>query len=593
MTPVEQIKERLSIVDVVSTYIKIEKAGVNFKARCPFHNERTASFFVSPGRNTYHCFGCNRGGDIFSFVEEIEGVSFPEALEILGNKAGVNIDLKSPRSNNGIYYKILEEAVKFYAENLKNNEQAMNYLMSRGLNPKTIEEFKLGFAPNDWRTLLTQLRSKKFNDEIIEKAGLAIKSEKNIRDKYYDRFRNRIMFPIFDGQGKAVGFSGRIFPASAQEGATPAGGQGSAFGGKYINSPETVLYNKSKILYGYDKAKREMLAKNFAILVEGQMDLVIAHQIGSINTIAVSGTALTEDHINLIKRFTDTLILAFDSDEAGINASLRSFKIALSKGMDIKVLSMPQGLDPADYILKDPDGWKRAIGEAKHIVDFYLDLVKSKGLSEREFQKEISKKVLPLVATIENKIDQAYFVKKIANITFLDENSIREELAKNIAHGSPDALVGIPTSPNERRGPEASKHKIIDKVLGFFIWQEAKPKQDIDLNSFQKRFKDICGEEIKERVSKIDLTKRQDLSFEAEIYWAQSNDLKQAIDELLDNFEFEFLEDKLNKLMILLKQIESLINTDKMKKEEESTLLLKECQQIIKRINEIKNKRHK
>ena len=577
MTPVEQIKEHLSIIDVVSAYIKIEKAGVNFKARCPFHNERTASFFVSPGRNTYHCFGCNRGGDIFSFVEEIEGVSFPEALKILGNKAGVNIDFKGPRNNNEIYYKILEEAVKFYAENLKNNDQAMNYLASRGLNPKTIEEFKLGFAPNDWRILLTQLRSKKINDESIEKAGLAIKSEKNVRDKYYDRFRSRIMFPIFDGQGRAIGFSGRIFPDDPKT-------------SKYVNSPETVLYNKSKILYGYDKAKREILAKNFAILVEGQMDLVLAHQVGSINTVAVSGTALTEDHINLIKRFTDTLIFAFDSDEAGVNASLRSFKIALSKGMDIKVLSMPQGLDPADYILKDPDGWKRAIGEAKHIVDFYLDLVKSKGLSEREFQKEISKKVLPLVATIENKIDQAYFVKKIANITFLDENSIREELAKNMIHESTEA--------QKHENIEAPKHKIIDKVLGFFIWQEVKPKQNIDLNSFQKRFKDICGEEIKERVLKIDPAKRQDLSFEAEIYWAQSNDLKQAIDELLDNFEFEFLEDKLNKLMVSLKQIESPINMNKMKEEEEeeeeeSTLLLKEYQRIIKRINEIKNKRHK
>src|SRR3972149_5550617 len=302
LSPVEQIKDRLSIIDVISSYLKLEKAGQNFKARCPFHNEKTPSFFVSPSRNSYHCFGCNRGGDIFTFTEEIEGVSFSDALKTLAERAGVTLTAtgNKEREENKKSYDLLEAATKFFETNLLRSETVKNYIKARGLKEETVRNFRLGFAPDGWSNLLDYLKAKGFPEKLIEENGLIIKCQKG----YYDRFRGRIMFPLSDSQGRVVGFTGRIF----DDGSKPSSAK--ATEGKYVNSPETVLYNKSKILYGYDKAKREMLKEDFCIIVEGQMDLLMAHQAGTANSVAVSGTALSEEHIKLIKRFTETIMLS-------------------------------------------------------------------------------------------------------------------------------------------------------------------------------------------------------------------------------------------------------------------------------------------
>ncbi|KKP98393.1 MAG: primase protein [Candidatus Nomurabacteria bacterium GW2011_GWA1_36_15] len=271
-SPVQQIKERLSIEEIVSSYIKLEKAGANFKARCPFHNEKTPSFFVSPDRASYYCFGCGAKGDIFSFIEEFEGLDFKGALKILAERAGIPLVQysKEKEGEKEKLYRAMEEATKFFEKNLAENKKILEYLKSRGLEEKTIGDFKIGFSLLDWRTLFEYLKSKGFSDKEIELAGLVKKTEKG----FYDRFRGRIMFPISDSSGRIIAFSGRIFEDDGKS-------------AKYLNSPDTPIFSKSAVLYGLDKAKESIRKNNFSILVEGQMDLILSHQAGFRNTVAI------------------------------------------------------------------------------------------------------------------------------------------------------------------------------------------------------------------------------------------------------------------------------------------------------------------
>lgn len=338
-SPVDQIKERLSIVDVVGSYIKLEPAGINMKARCPFHNERTPSFFVSPARGSFHCFGCAKGGDMFTFIQDIEGVDFSRALKLLALRAGVELTStfdKKEKDENEVLYRLLDDATTYFQNNLEEYFHGKEYLRSRGILPESVKSFRIGYAKDEWRSLLNFLVARKYSPEDIEKAGLIIKSEKG----FYDRFRGRIMFPIADRQGRIVAFSGRVYPSTNDERVA-----------KYVNSPETVLYNKSLILYGYDKAKQAILRSKRAVVVEGQMDLVLAHQTGTHETVAVSGTALTDQHLSLIKRFCDVLILCFDSDNAGINAVTKSTEKALAQVFDVQAVHLPQGMVPS-YVIK-------------------------------------------------------------------------------------------------------------------------------------------------------------------------------------------------------------------------------------------------
>src|SRR3989344_5146981 len=358
---VQQIKDRLSIVDVISQYVKLERSGQNFRARCPFHAERTPSFFVSPERGTFHCFGCNVGGDIFSFVEQIEGLDFKGALKVLAEKAGVPLvyERAEKKDERDRLFELLETATIFYSSRL--SEPAKKYLKERGLNDEMMRLFRLGFAGDAWGEASEYLREKKFTDKEIIDAGLAKKGDRGLIDK----FRNRIMFPIADPAGRIVGFSGRIFGEKASPDAP-----------KYLNSPETSLFRKSRILYGFDKAKQAMRKHSCAVLVEGQMDLLASHQAGWANTVAVSGTAFTPEHGALIRRMTDNLVIALDPDEAGFKAAARAARAALQGGLNVKVAQPPEGLDPADLILKEgADAWRQAIRNSKDIVTFLLDVL--------------------------------------------------------------------------------------------------------------------------------------------------------------------------------------------------------------------------
>ena len=577
-SPVQQIKERLSIEEIVSSYIKLEKAGANFKAKCPFHNEKTPSFFVSPNRASYYCFGCGAKGDIFSFIEEFEGLDFKGALKILAERAGIPLAQysKEKEGEKEKLYRAMEEATKFFEKNLIENKKILEYLKSRGLEEKTIKDFRIGFALPEWRSLFNYLKSESFSDKEIELAGLIKETEKG----FYDRFRGRIIFPISDSSGRIIAFSGRIFSA---EGGSASGGEISSYEqAKYLNSPDTPIFSKSAVLYGLDKAKESIRKNNFSILVEGQMDLILSHQAGFRNTVATSGTALSDatvskenvvSNLGLLRRLSGNIILAFDADRAGFNASSRAGKIALSFGMDVKVVSMSEGIDPADLISQNgTDAWRMAIRNSKHIIEFLLDkILNSHKEDMRKVGREIREKILPYVDSIESAIEKSHFIKIISNKSGIAENALLEDLKKVQSELKFETEEIRTAKKNVEK--KMRKDPIERRLLGIAFWQENIQNKTINPELiFQKLDK---AKEIYKDI-------KEDLIYEAEEFYLNSENLQKDVDEMLSNIEEEYLNEELNKKMIEL-------NNFKNKKEEME--ILKKINEIIKKKEEIKNNR--
>ena len=417
---IEQIKSRLNIVDVVGEYIKLEKAGINYRALCPFHNEKTPSFFVSPSRQMWHCFGgCNEGGDIFKFVMKIEGIEFIDALKLLAKKAGVQLKTSSKKyeeikTQREKLLDICKKATIFFSTQLNKSKtglEAKDYLMKRGLKEETIKEWKIGYAPSTWDSLCNYLIGLGYERKDIIDAGLA-------SEKFFDRFRSRIIFPICDFNGQPVGFTGRVFNSDDEA--------------KYLNTPNTLLYDKSQALYGLDKAKVEIRKNDSCVLVEGNVDCIMSHQSGVKNCLAVSGTALTPAHLGIIKRFSNNLILSFDMDLAGNNATKKGIDMALRNGFNVKVISMNSEKDPADIILSSgEDEWKKIIKEAKPINQFYFDLsFKDRDVRSVEDKKKIVSELLPIFKKIDNTIEQTYWIQKLAEKLSIREDDIRQEMKK-------------------------------------------------------------------------------------------------------------------------------------------------------------------
>ncbi|MCK4892060.1 MAG: DNA primase, partial [Candidatus Pacebacteria bacterium] len=309
---VDEIKSRLSVEEVISGYLQLQRAGRNWKAKCPFHNEKTPSFTVSPERQMWYCFGCNEGGDIFTFVMKMEGLEFRDALKLLAEKAGVQLEDRSYNDSGekSKALEILDISRKFYQEclKIKTGRKAFEYLSNRGLSKNIIEKFQLGYAPDSWDLLSKFLKKKGYKESGIFSAGMTVKKDKG---GYYDRFRGRIMFPINNVSGQTIGFSSRVMPGADESHA------------KYINTPETAIYNKSRVLYGLDKSKVEIRKKDLCIMVEGNMDVIASFQAEIENVAATSGTALTADQLKIIKRYTDNIAFSFDMDSAGIKAAGR------------------------------------------------------------------------------------------------------------------------------------------------------------------------------------------------------------------------------------------------------------------------------
>lgn len=435
MTPVEQIKSRLSVVDVVSAYLKLIRAGTNFKAVCPFHSERTPSFFVSPARDVWHCFGCGVGGDQFQFVMRIEGIDFREALRLLAERAGVELRNEKPqeRDERAHLFGILELAAKFYEASLKRYPKVMAYLVGRGVTNDTIQKFRLGYAPPEtmsWRAFTEHALQNGYKLEDVEKAGVAIhkQSDSNLSPvHYYDRFRNRIMFPVADANGRIIGFGGRIYMA---EGQTPVQAEGSV-AAKYINTPQTPLYDKSGVLYAFDKAKVSMRKENTGIVVEGYMDAIMAHQAGTEHAVAVSGTALTQRQLVLLRRLCDTIVFSFDMDSAGEFATRRSIDLALDMGFDVKALSLPLGKDPADLVVANSVLWRETVAGAVDVVSYFLEKAQKRHDSRTlEGKRSIAGSVLPLVARLPREVDKAHWVTRVASALGVREESVWQDVVR-------------------------------------------------------------------------------------------------------------------------------------------------------------------
>ncbi|MFA5178468.1 MAG: DNA primase [Candidatus Paceibacterota bacterium] len=426
MNEIEEIKSRLNIVDVVGSYVKLEKAGINYRACCPFHSEKTPSFFVSPARQIWHCFGgCNEGGDIFKFIMKIENIEFGDALRLLASRAGVELksqagDWQKTKSERQVLLNICEMATRFFEAYFKKSikgKEAREYLLSRGLKQETIDEWRLGYAPESWSYLSDFLIGRGYKREDIVRAGLAIAKENN---KFFDRFRSRIMFPIRGFSGEVTGFTGRIFGKDDEKEA------------KYLNTPNTLLYDKSRALFGIDQAKLEIRKNDFCILVEGNVDCIMSHQAGFKNCLAVSGTALTSEHLNIIKRYSPNLVLAFDMDLAGNKATQKGIALAQKMDFNIKVIPLTNEKDPADIILHEGEAkWKQMIESSEPANDFYFALaLKNRNIDLIEDKKKIIADLLPVFKKISNTVEQSHWLNKLSATIRVEEADLRQEMEK-------------------------------------------------------------------------------------------------------------------------------------------------------------------
>jgi DNA primase len=415
-TNLDAIKERLSILDIVSNYIKLDKAGSQFRAKCPFHSEKSPSFYVSPSRGSYHCFGCGEHGDIFSFIMKIEGINFKDALRLLAEKAGISLTTFKKEETSSLI-DILEQATLFFEHNFSTNSDAQNYLKKRGVSNETIQKFRIGFAPDSWRELYQKLNKAGYTDEEIVTSGLCIKHEKGL----YDRFRNRVMFPIMNSSGKVVAFSGRILPTS-----NPPVGQVGVEPAKYVNSPETPMYHKSAILFGYNFAKQDIAKQKKVLVVEGQMDVVMSHQVGNINTVAISGTAFTPEHISIIKRFADTVVLALDTDKAGYNAMLKSAALALQNDLEVEGIKLTDK-DPADMIHTHPEEWKTTVSETKPILLLISEIILEKEKIKPKQIQLLRKDLFPLLRVVRSPLLKDAYITEIAKLLSIEKNVIKQE----------------------------------------------------------------------------------------------------------------------------------------------------------------------
>lgn len=421
ISPAQEIKSRLDIVDIIGEYLKIKKVGAGYQALCPFHNEKTPSFYISPERQTYKCFGCGVYGDVFSFVMEMEGIDFREALYLLARRAGIEINPAHAqlRSEQKALYDVCDKAVDFFIAQMAQKElgqKAKKYLIERGLNEESLVKWRLGYAPNEWTALLDYLQGLGFKKEIILAAGLAVKHPE--KGTVYDRFRGRIIFPIANLQGQIIGFGGRVF-------------EGDESSAKYINSPQTLIYDKSRVLYGLDKAKSSIREKDQIVLTEGYTDVIMSHQAGLPQTVSSSGTALTRGQLSILKRYSENLLMAFDMDTAGNMATLKGIGLAQEEGFLIKVVTMKPGSDPADVIAKDPQEWIERVNKAKSVYDFYFELAfKNNDAKTPEGRRQINRLILPLLASITDQIEQSHWIQELAQKLKVNEQDVWAEMEK-------------------------------------------------------------------------------------------------------------------------------------------------------------------
>ena len=427
---IEEIRSTASIVDMISEYVQLRKRGKNYIGLCPFHNEKTPSFTVSDEKQIFHCFGCHIGGNIFKFLMEYKKISFVEAVQEVAEQLGIpheyyeSAGYEEQQSEQEMLYDINTEAAKYFLNNLLNDDEAENaraYLQKRNLKQQTIRSFGLGYTLRGWENFVNYAKEKKIDLEKAVTLGLA---GRNPEGRYYDRLPGRLIFPIFSPNGRVVAFAGRVLDPNDK-------------GGKYINSPESIIYNKSRVLYGLSFAKDEIRRLNKAIIVEGYMDLISLYQSGVKNVVAVSGTALTDEQVQLLSRYTKDVVLLFDADTAGIKASMRSIEILLKQDMEVKIVSLPQGEDPDSFVNKfGKDKFEDLLKKAENFIEFQTRYYESQGMfNDSHNTAEAIRELVKPLALINDELKRNLLVKSIARKFNLREKLLEAELDKVIKKG--------------------------------------------------------------------------------------------------------------------------------------------------------------
>lgn len=431
MKDTELIKQKLDVVDLVGEYVQLKPAGINHKGLCPFHQEKSPSFMVNRDRQSWHCFGCSKGGDVFSFVQEIEGMDFVEALKLLANKAGVQLtntfEDKAKSSQKNRIKEINAKAASFYHHVLTKMDAAKDareYLAKRGLTEDTIREWQIGFIPDQWDLFTSAALKKGHSIDDLVASGLTIKRDganaKSGRG-FYDRFRGRIMFPIWDVHGNVVGFTGRILVETEKS------------GGKYVNTPVTPVYDKSSVVFGLNKAKQEIRKKNLVVMVEGQTDVIACHQAGMKNVVATSGTAFTEQQVTLLKRYSENMNMAFDADEAGVKAAKRGIDLAIEQGMHVRVIEIPEGKggDPDECLNMNPDVWFAAVENASPVMDWYFSRAfAGKDTNNPRQKQEIVDVLLPEISRIPFAVERDHWLQELAGRVGVDVTILRDDIKR-------------------------------------------------------------------------------------------------------------------------------------------------------------------
>ena len=563
---INQIKDRLDLVDLIQGYLRLQKAGMNFKGLCPFHNEKTPSFIVSPDRQIWHCFGgCNEGGDHFKFVMKIEGVEFSEALRTLAKKAGVELKGfdREAASGKTRLYQISELAAKFFEKQLwdsQSGRKAVDYLRGRGLSEETTKKWRIGYAPNTWNALKSFLKNAGYKDEEVFKAGLTIKKQESRNSQTsissfdsYDRFRGRIMFPISDLNSQVVGFTGRVFEEII----------GETEMGKYMNTPQTLIYDKSRILYGLDKAKLDIRKSGRALVVEGNMDLILSHQAGVKNAVASSGTALTAEHLKVLKRYTENVDLCFDRDQAGETAAKRGIDLALARGFNVGIVKI-SAKDPADLVKEGSGKWIEAAGKSQPIVQFYIEKAFERHDPTTALgKKNIATEVLPIVKLIENEVEQSHWLGELSIRLKVDQKILVQAMASAKA-GSRNEL-----EKESVRAFETPPRLAIEEALLALLMrmpEKARQIEEEEFEIFTDPFYNNLFAELRngskteaEPLSYEDSLRFELVKFKSEQFFGglENKDLESEVDRLIKSLKKELVLEKIKDLELKIKSAKS------------------------------------
>lgn len=605
-TLVDEVKDRLDIVEIVSGYVKMTPAGTNMRGLCPFHREKTPSFMVSREKQIFHCFGCGKGGDIITFIEEIEGMEFKEALRLLAERAGLDYHKyqgavldKSQADDKETLRRLLETTAVFYEKEMRGAEgkKAFDYLKERGLKNYHISLFRLGYAPKTNSkgypsALYDHLRNIGFSSDVILKSGSVYK--KDNQNVFVDRFRGRLIFPIADSLGRIAGFSARLLPGEESN------------QGKYINTPGTALYDKSSLLYGFHLAKKSIRENQEAVILEGNLDVIMSHQGGVSQAVATCGTAMGTKQLAYLRHFTSKLVLAFDADMAGVKATKRAAELAWEQDYDVKVIPIRTGKDVADIAAASPEKWREMVKRQKSVAGYFFSLAFENRVLSLDQRKTLADKILRLLAKIPSRVEQSHYLKKLAELVQVPEGLLWEKLSGKRVNSRENQET---LEKKERKASKGRKILLEERLIGLFYNYPKfyfKYRDKVENVVFSGGETNIVWQEIKNFLDSLPAGKEKevlssDLTFSSralgllakEYAVTVENELGEDPDEnwdksqqeilsCLNALEIEYLKEKRAETLTEIKRI-SLKDKDKLPE------LMKRLQEISKEIT--KNRR--